>query len=368
MFGANHYVPVLRGKQGEFWSLRDSQGWSVPGSEFEILDRLTPLLEVAEVPWDYEKERPAKTIDEHLGRVPENLEDCWGTARPIFLDLYLIPDHERMASGEHPIAHVFEEGRIRGLQLIPVTGRDRNNEARQAAIEQANKDQRGLCLRLTDEDLGDPQELRRFFDGVLADLEGRPGDVDIVLDFGPVSPDAANTFKVAVESTIRTLAYVEEWRSLIFAATAFPENMSPFSADSVNLRERTEWNIWRDLRESDDLPRTPTFGDYVINHPAVPDVDPRFMRMSANLRYTADEDWIILKGRNVRRHGFEQFNELCKKLVRREEFRGEDFSWGDDYIARCARDEEGPGNATSWRRVGTTHHLAVVVDQMTSLP
>ena len=82
--------------------------------------------------------------------------------------------------------------------------------------------------------------------------------------------------------------------------------------------------------------------------------------MSASIRYTTDGNWLVVKGRNVRRYGFEQYFELCRTLVMRQEFSGRGFSWGDQYIDDCAFERTGPGNATTWRKVGTNHHLTLV--------
>ncbi len=88
------------------------------------------------------------------------------------------------------------------------------------------------------------------------------------------------------------------------------------------------------------------------------------MRMSASIRYTISDEWLILKGRNVREHGFDQYFELSRQLVQLPEYSGEEFSWGDRWIRRCARREIGPGNATTWRKVGTNHHLVLVAQDL----
>ena len=89
--------------------------------------------------------------------------------------------------------------------------------------------------------------------------------------------------------------------------------------------------------------------------------------MSANLRYTLEEEWLIFKGRNVRDYGYEQFNGLCRTLLQHKEYSGATFSWGDNYISQCAADKGGPGNASTWRKVGNSHHLSFVVYQLSKL-
>jgi hypothetical protein len=89
---------------------------------------------------------------------------------------------------------------------------------------------------------------------------------------------------------------------------------------------------------------------------------------SANIRYTEAEQWLVLRGRSIARFGFEQYHALSAFLIRHQAFRGRDFSWGDGYIFECAGEVETSGNASTWRRVGTSHHLAVVLNQLASLP
>jgi len=164
------------------------------------------------------------------------------------------------------------------------------------------------------------------------------------------------------------LPYLGDWRSFTLAATALPENLAGYQP-GINRRERTEWLAWIEfLQNPGGVERLPSFGDYGINNPTLNEVDPRLIRMSANLRYTAVTEWLLCKGRNVRNYGFDQFNGLCQDLVQLPEYAGTAFSWGDTYIDRCARGVDGPGNATTWRKVGTSHHVALVNDQIANQP
>ena len=46
---------------------------------------------------------------------------------------------------------------------------------------------------------------------------------------------------------------------------------------------------------------------------------------------------------------------------------GPEFSEGDRYISECAGGSAGTGNLTTWRKVGTNHHLEKVVRDISSL-
>jgi hypothetical protein len=76
---------------------------------------------------------------------------------------------------------------------------------------------------------------------------------------------------------------------------------------------------------------------------------------------------LIAKGKNVRDYGFSQFRDLCRLILTSEEFEGSAYSLGDQYIEECASGAGSTGNLTTWRWVGTNHHLAKVVRDVSSL-
>jgi hypothetical protein len=192
-------------------------------------------------------------------------------------------------------------------------------------------------------------------------------DTDLILDIRSIAtPRQADVNSII--SMAQALPRIREWRSFTIAATSFPENLTGLPPSESSLIDRTEWRLWLDLsRCRRELPRRPTFGDYAISHPEPAEVDPRVMRPSASIRYTTDEAWLVLKGRNLRDNGFSQFHKVCTELIRCPEFSGADFSWGDGYIYDCAHQRTGPGNLTTWRKVGTSHHLGFAVRQLANL-
>ena len=361
MFDHAHYVPILKGKRAEYDSLRELSP--------ETKAALTPLIEIPPIPWDFEQDEPAKTIDQHLAPVAKSLDDAWAGDRPFFIDLLWIPDTEVMNDGRQPLSFLCDAARERNLRLIPVTG-TRRAEGYQGAVRDAVRaDNLGFCIRIEGEDLADLARLRDTVDNLLEFVALTPRETDLLIDFNEIPAAQVGPMLIAANSVIGSLPYVTEWRTLTLAGSAFPLNLARFDPQSVNTVQRAEWIIWQAIaNRRDRLPRLPTFGDYGINHPEPSDeVDPRLMRMSANLRYTIDEAWLVLKGRNTRDYGFAQFGNLCRYMIRRPEYRGPDFSWGDRYISDCAANAVGPGNATTWRKIGTTHHLTTVTTQIANV-
>ncbi len=360
MFDHKHYVPILKGKAGEYGALEELSTTAKA--------RLTPFVEIPPIPWDFESELPAKSPEDHLRNVAERIGNSWGVDSPVFIDLLFIEAQQIPGRG-HPLNFVFDAARQRGVQAIPVTGLDRDQPYQSAIRDIINMDQRGAGVRLQTSDFEEEADL----DAALTDLLGffhlPHGMVDLILDFQSILPDQANAIRRAVRSMLASLPSITDWRTLTFSASAFPQNLSGFAADTITPVPRAEWTVWVTLAaRRQRLPRLPTFSDYAIQYPEPIEVDPRIMQMSANLRYTADRDWLILKGRGVRRQGFDQFRDLCSSLMQEPEYRGPQFSWGDQYIDRCANQLGGPGNATIWRKVGTNHHLEFVVRQIANVP
>ena len=203
-----------------------------------------------------------------------------------------------------------------------------------------------------------------LLDDLLENVEADLTHADLVVDLHGLTPD--QPFDAgALIGLLERLPRLSQWRTFTVAATSFPRNLTGLPASEFSSIPRDEWDLWKSLiRSYKRGDRAPTFGDYGISHPEPSEVDPRIIRPSASIRYTHETYWLVPKGRNLRDHGFDQFHEVCRALIRRAEYAGRQFSWGDQYIHDCAAHRDGPGNLTTWRKVGTSHHLAFVVQQL----
>ena len=108
----------------------------------------------------------------------------------------------------------------------------------------------------------------------------------------------------------------------------------------------------------------PSFGDYAISHPKVFELDMRIVKPYATIRYTIDNHWYIVKGDNVRDYGYEQYHKLSQKILASRYYQGPTMSWGDEYIQTCADKNAKTGNLSTWRQVGTNHHIVKVVQDI----
>lgn len=361
MFDWKHYVPILKGKRGEFTALQQLDAKS--------RTLITPLIEIASVDWDYDEDEPAKSIDEHLENVGERVVNAWGSGNVLFVDANLIDPSSRMMDGSHYVSHIFEQFRARQVKAIPVSGLDRDQDYQVAVAGVAATDKRGICIRLVDSDFANA-DLGVLLDKLVVDFGLRKSEVDLILDFREIKHEQVNIYRSGITQIVSNFHMVAAWRSFTIAGTGFPLYLGDIQPSTVQQVPRTEWLIWRHV-VSQHLLRKPTLGDYGISNPELVEMDPRVMRVSANIRYTAEEEWIIFKGEWLRRPGgtgFQQFHDLSRQVIAHPAYKGNGFSWGDSLISNCANGNWGPGNLTDWRAIGTNHHLVLVSNQISSLP
>jgi hypothetical protein len=193
-------------------------------------------------------------------------------------------------------------------------------------------------------------------------LDLNEDSIDLILDLGAPNFVPVSGFTKLVASLLRKLVRLYSWRTITVIGTSFPMTMAEISG-TAQLVKRQEWLLYELLVDELRQTRTPfpSFGDYTICHPEVLQVDMRIVKPFASIRYTTNKAWFILKGTNVRDNGYGQFRDLCKKLIESPYYRGKNFSESDRYIWDCAHGIASTGNLTTWRWVGTNHHIESVV-------
>lgn len=345
-----HYVPILKGRQGELDALREVQ--------LRTRQAMTPLLEVA--PKD-ETEDPA-TVLKICEQTVDKLRHRY--LHPIMLDGGLFDLDAEIHGGRGVLAVLADAARAAGLVAQPVVRLGDPSRALLEARKAMAVDGRGMTLRLGGEDLDEePDELDDLFDALLDQAGADRADVDLVLDVGPVDGDAAVRGAARMlTSLIRDLPSIAAWRSLTVAAGAFPVDLSQFTAHVVGERPRYDAQLFDRVRNR-TLPRYPDYGDYGVAHPTL--AIGNSFSPPPQLRYTSAVHWLVLKGRRTDPTGNTQFQRICQVIAGHPEFAGTPTGNADRRIADGS--PQGPGNGTMWRMIGMTHHLDYVALRLTSL-
>jgi hypothetical protein len=351
------YVPILKAKEGELQALQ------LIGSE---KDYMMPIIEIPDVPYDYMREKPAKTIKKHVEGFGNKLKMSWNRDGRILLDFPpSMQDETYEQTKDSSCFEVLKDCEECGIACVPVVGMDRSPQYLKVIDSFVQGSIHGICVRLKMEDFDDDELLNKKIENLLVFCKSEVGNVDLLMDFRSCVALPETQLLMIERSALFVIKDIEKFRSITVAASAFPENLSDINSDDIGVLKRKEWGVW--LRIVKSMKRDINFGDYAISHPDPFDMDPKFMRMSASIRYTINDDWLIVKGKNVREYGFGQYHQLSKKLIESGNYFGDKFSWGDDYIKKCADENVGTGNAMTWRKVGTNHHLAVVANQVAKM-
>lgn len=352
IFGPEHYVPVLKIKRGEKAALRSLDS--------KLCRRITPLLEVVE-----RKDDKAPTIDAHLTTAFKDLAESVRLFPRCFLDA-----REIASDGPTGANVVFQRATDEGIVFTPVTGISRTADLAAALAHRAN----GLALRLTRAEFeqgGLAGNIHRF----LRAHKLTPEELDLVIDLGAVDELIADGIMSLADAFLSDVPDHLRWRTFTVSACAFPPSMGGIERHSSTRVDRADWTAWRDglYARRRELSRLPTFSDCAIQHPrGVEDFDPRTMQVSASVRYALREGWLLIKGESTRRTlpGL-QFPILATQLVYghlRPDFAGVGHCIGCHSIKAAADGAPKFGSLEKWRLLGTIHHLAVVVEQLASLP
>jgi hypothetical protein len=340
MFSHWHYVPILRWKLAEQNALRDL----FPSSK----SRLTPLIEIPEL----------RRVDAGmLTKCASSIALAWGDA-PFFFDFGA---HSSNVPGEF-VGTFFDKARSIGLSAMPTIGLGAGAFYREAVTDVAKSDKRGMCLRVLRGDLV-KSNFYQSLTNLVSSVRQEEAQIDLVIDlkiFRAIDSD--------LNKLLRLIPNVEKWRTLTVVAGAFPKDLTGYSVGQHEL-QRQEWIAWSAAVRGHDLFRLPTFGDYTILHPHLAIPIPG-MNISASIRYTAWDYWVVMRGeglRNVGGSGYAQYPANAELLTMRDDFSGPWYSAGDRYISEVAIKKDRTGSPTTWLQAGINHHLTFVVDQLNKL-
>jgi hypothetical protein len=339
--------------------------------------KLLPIIDVAEffidspnVSFDFEEQKPPKTIDQHLAKFAKRVKIKWGQEE-CFVDLRHVAAGSRLKNGQHPVRFVFDDLRLMGVNAIPIVSLDQDTDYRTSVSQVLAVDQRGVCLRMSLEKASSPDCVRNI-DSLLKEIEVKPDQCDFILDLGaPDNFEPLDGFAALLQAVIKKLPFLDRWRGFGIIAHSLPVSVNKLPV-GTSILPRSEWQLYKRVRANLEKSgiRVPTFGDYAVNHPTALNLDMRFIYPKASIKYTINDEWLISRGDAIRGRngvGLGQFVDLCNLIVTSKYYAGPDFSFGDQYLLKCANSEVKPGQPSRFRQVATSHHLEMVIRDLANL-
>lgn len=350
MFSHAHYVPILKFRQGEYLAMGRST--------IAIKKWMTPLFELPTEPWDFEEERPSKTMDQHLSQFGKRLSRNWKTR--CFVDSPYISGAATVTSGTHHLEHAFSLARTEGCQAVPVVALQRDAAYKKAVAAIVAIDRRGACIRLSPDDFS--SSIKGKITSLLTAIGLNASDCDLIIDANDDVSNSISSQSTVWKSQINSLPHLADWRSLTVAGGSFPASLSPASAYRPHKDlKRNEWLAYKALIKAKPS-RNPTFGDYSAASPKTFEMDPRLMDPNAKVKYTLDDVWRVVMGNQVKKNGRAQYQTLCTTLISSlgSSWPGRTYSHGDEFIEDCSAGK-GNGGSSTWPTVTTSHHVAAAV-------
>lgn len=324
------YVPILKTKAGEHWTLSRLR----PPTKSKI----RPLMEF--------HSHPHKQLGDHVEGVCEALQASWGVDRSFYADTIWLHGN---SGSPATIAAVFEAAEETDLRAIPVVRTSYDDASLDQLRAVISNHERGCLLRVIPDALSTPA----LIDAVVDAVQISRDKVDFLLDY--------RHHAMALASDIPRIPHLAEWRSLISSSGVFPTSLAYMPLHTWQQVQRNDWASWS-TAVAGHLARKPIYSDYTMRPPGAP---AEFGAPSVNLRYATNEAWLVQMGGKFADGAAPEMHTMCDELVARAEFCGVPFSAGDEEIDRVTDDTEGPGGPTQWLQWCVSHHIEFVISQLT---
>lgn len=185
---------------------------------------------------------------------------------------------------------------------------------------------------------------------------GKSVPLHVIYDFGGIGEVATDALAAFVEPFVRETIAQGHATNVAMAGGSFPMYLTGIPI-GTHLLPRREWQAWQALRAKPECLNV-RFGDYNVSNPEpLGDIDPRTMDPAAAIRYALDGEWLLVKARQAKKHGFSQYNTLCRVLTGDSRYFGSTYSFGDGRYAYHAQPGSTSGSFMTWRRDAASHHL-----------
>jgi hypothetical protein len=339
------YVPILKGKKGEFLALKHASA--------EVQSQIRPVMEIV----------PDSEVATFCTHAVDSTPD--GMVLSVDCSALSGTNASRVDIGG-PMMRVGESLGQRQVAMCPVF---RITDTQEMLIEVAavmNLHEQGGCLRASSLDVSQGLLEGEHIRNLLRVLRVDPEEIDLLIDAGPVQSEDSRHVRVGeVTESLERLA-PWPWRRICVAAGAFPFNLSGFPRGRATPVKREDALLWADVTEKWQTRRL-DFADFGVTHPRMPARSRGAPH--PNMRYTSDINWQVFVYAK-RRRGNDDFFVLSRDLVDSPYWpsSGARTSWGDERLLECAeRERPRAGGGTEWRAWATSHHLAAVTSRLTIL-
>ncbi len=344
-------MPILKSKHGEFLGLAKLSN--------DIKKNVVPLIEITPLEWSSEGKVP-KSIEDHLELFCKRYLQNWNSNN-CFIDSKLMKSDG--VDNTPKIEYVFQRLREKNIIPLPVVHVGSSVEYIEAIKRiRVNQGITEIGIRISPDEVTS-LEFDDDIKKLLNKLLQTPKSCHLIFDLVDSNFSEVDNLAAGIIGVLTQFPFLEEWKSFTITGSAFPASKS--IKEGISEFERNDWKFYQKLLhdvKNKSFKRTINFGDYSIINPGYFEFDPRFMKPSANIKYTLDEKWVVVKGKKLgSAKDYVQYKSLAKKIADADFFLGEEFSTGDQYVVNCANGKAPTGQPRTWVWVGHSHHITKTV-------
>ncbi|MGN6265391.1 MAG: beta family protein [Ginsengibacter sp.] len=349
------YLPVLKSKQGEFDALFKLSD--------ETKNSIIPLLEITPMEWDHATKAKPRTIEVHLQNFCKKVINKW-PRNNAFIDTSLIND--RQPNGVTCIEYIFRLLHEKNINPMPVV----HINSPEDFIEGINMISliygiNDIGVRVCINDITSP-DFEDNMQELLDKIDLSPKACHMIFDLHNADFTNTDDFSDGIIQVLSGFPNFNEWKSFTVCGGSFPS--TNLIKVGVNQIPRNEWKLYKELIKKlkiESFDRKLNYGDYSIVAPGHFEFDPTKMSRSANIRYTHDDIWYVVKGKALKKsEDFKQYVSQATGILNSIFYLGEKFSKGDEHIKKCSKGETTPGSPTVWNWIGNNHHFTKVVSDL----
>lgn len=231
-----------------------------------------------------------------------------------------------------------------------------------------------VAIRLQVPEPLDSLSYKNFFSNLFKISKSK---IIIILDLIFVNDVQTATLKYTALQTIlsQLLEYDENVNKIVISSTSFPEDLSNLEAGNDVKYKRYEFVLFNKIKELSEFNKIKSkliYSDYGVNKFTETNIDFSKLQYGVlpKIKYTTDEFYYVQKAEKDRLKNVYVVSvfDMAKKIVDSSFFYGKEFSFGDGEIYDRALRKKGPGGNTNWVTYTTTHHIAAVLNQLSSPP
>lgn len=196
---------------------------------------------------------------------------------------------------------------------------------------------------------------------------GRSCQIHVIYDFGSIGEVDPAALSAFVAPFVRDTLAQGIANCVAMSGGSFPMNLAGIPLGVKNFLPRREWKAWALLRSQPGCEDV-RFGDYNVTNPDPQEIK-NFWEMdpAAAIRYALPDHWWLLRAKAAKKHGFDQYNTLCRLLIADPRYYTKAFCFGDERYHHYAQAGSSSGGYTEWRRDACSHHLVQTVRLLDTL-